>query len=185
MCFRVAALFLCPPAKFSSSLHSPTVFCEFTSKMVGGFLLLQARSCFLKFFQICRVFVAFSGPFSAYRNRKAHDLHRIFNGQSWVYLWCARGNSNPWPSDQKNPRCIIRQIQKERRIANSFALSQDSYLHTPHYLHTVQCFATVVQPFGCAKSVQKCADGQNKAQWTNQSPVLWQGLGHPNRHRFT
>ena len=99
LCFRVAALFLCPPAKFSSSLHSPTVFCEFTSKMVGGFLLLQARSCFLKFFQICRVFVAFSGPFSAYRNRKAHDLHRIFNGQSWVYLWCARGNSNPWPSD--------------------------------------------------------------------------------------
>jgi hypothetical protein len=36
----------------------------------------------------------------------------------------------------------------------------------------------------CAKSVQKCADGQNKAQWTNQSPVLWQGLGHPNRHRL-
>ena len=34
------------------------------------------------------------------------------------------------------------------------------------------------------KSVQKCADGQNKAQWTNQPPVLWQGLGHPNRHRL-
>ena len=99
LCFRVAALFLCPPAKFSSSLHSPTVFCKFTSKMVGGFLLLQARSCFLKFFRICRVFVAFSGPFSAYKNRKAHDLHRAFNGQSWVFLWCARGNSNPWPSD--------------------------------------------------------------------------------------
>ena len=99
LCFRVAALFLCPPAKFSSSLYSPPVFCEFTSKMVGGFLLLQARSYFLKFFRICRVFVAFSGPFSAYKNRKAHDLHRVFYGQSWAFLWCARGNSNPWPSD--------------------------------------------------------------------------------------
>ena len=44
-------------------------------------------------------FVTFSSPFSAYKNRKAHDLHRVFNGQSWVFLWCARGNSNPWPSD--------------------------------------------------------------------------------------
>ena len=33
------------------------------------------------------------------QNRKAHDLYRAFNGQSWVFLWCARGNSNPWPSD--------------------------------------------------------------------------------------
>ena len=33
------------------------------------------------------------------QNRKAHDLYRVFNGQSWVFLWCARGNSNPWPSD--------------------------------------------------------------------------------------
>ena len=38
---------------------------------------------------------------------------------------------------------------------------------------------------GFPAGVQKCADGQNKAQWTNQSSVLWQGLGHPNRHRFT
>ena len=97
LCFRVAALFLCPPAKFSSSLHSPTVFCKFTSKMVGGFLLLQARSCFLKFFRICRVFVAFSGPFSAYKNRKAHDLHRIFNGQSWVLLGALEGTRIPGP----------------------------------------------------------------------------------------
>ena len=97
LCFRVAALFLCPPAKFSSSLHSPTVFCKFTSKMVGGFLLLQAKSCFLKFFRICRVFVAFSGPFSAYKNRKAHDLHRAFNGQSWVLLGALEGTRIPGP----------------------------------------------------------------------------------------
>ena len=32
--------------------------------------------------------------------------------------------------------------------------------------------------------VQKCADGQIEAQWTNQSLVHWQGLGHPNRHRL-
>ena len=97
MCFRVAALFLCPPAKFSSSLHSPTVFCEFTSKMVGGFLLLQARSCFLKFFRICRVFVAFSGPFSAYKNRKAHDLYRVSNGKSWVSFGALEGTRIPGP----------------------------------------------------------------------------------------
>ena len=97
LCFRVAALFLCPPAKFSSSLHSPTVFCEFTSKMVGGFLLLQARSCFLKFFRICRVFVAFSGPFSAYKNRKAHDLYRVSNGKSWVSFGALEGTRIPGP----------------------------------------------------------------------------------------
>lgn len=34
------------------------------------------------FYIICRVFVAFSGQFSAYKNRKAHDLRRVFNGQS-------------------------------------------------------------------------------------------------------
>ena len=71
---------------------------------IGSTLLFDKRFTSLSvgakyFYIICRVFVAFSGQFSAYKNRKAHDLYRVFNGESWVYLWCARGNSNPWPSD--------------------------------------------------------------------------------------
>ena len=42
-------------------------------------------------------FVAFSGPFSAYKNRKAHDLHRIFNGQSWVFFGALEGTRIPGP----------------------------------------------------------------------------------------
>ena len=38
----------------------------------------------------------------------------------------------------------------------------------------IQCNA--LQPLSSYLGVQKCADGQNKAQWTNQPPVLWQGL---------
>ena len=94
-----SALFMPPCKNFHHhcTLHLP--FCEFTSKMVGGFLFLQARSCFLKFFRFVAFLSHFPANFSVYKNRKAHDLHRVFNGQSWVFLWCARGNSNPWPSD--------------------------------------------------------------------------------------
>ena len=42
-------------------------------------------------------FVAFSGPFSAYKNRKTHDLHRIFNGQSWVFFGALEGTRIPGP----------------------------------------------------------------------------------------
>ena len=51
-----------------------------------------------------------------------------------------------------------------------------------HCIICIQCNA--LQPLSIYSGVQKCADGQNKAQWTNQSPVLWQGLGHPNRHHL-
>ena len=51
-----------------------------------------------------------------------------------------------------------------------------------HRIICIQCNA--LQPLSSYSGVQKCADGQNKAQWTNQPPVLWQGLGHPNRHRL-
>ena len=56
-----SALFMPPCKNFHHhcTLHLP--FCEFTSKMVGGFLFLQARSCFLKFFR----FVAFLSHFPA------------------------------------------------------------------------------------------------------------------------
>ena len=42
-------------------------------------------------------FVTFSSPFSAYKNRKAHDLRRIFNGQSWVFFGALEGTRIPGP----------------------------------------------------------------------------------------
>ena len=42
-------------------------------------------------------FVTFSSPFSAYNNRKAHDLRRIFNGQSWVFFGALEGTRIPGP----------------------------------------------------------------------------------------
>ena len=52
--------------------------------------------------------------------------------------------------------------------------------------HRIICIQrNALQLLSSCSGVQKCADRQNKAQWTNQPPVLWQGLGHPNRHRFT
>lgn len=42
-------------------------------------------------------FVTFSSPFSAYKNRKTHDLHRIFNGQSWAFLGALEGTRIPGP----------------------------------------------------------------------------------------
>ena len=51
--------------------------------------------------------------------------------------------------------------------------------------HRIICIQrNALQLLSSCSGVQKCADGQNKAQWTNHSPVLWQGLGHPNRHRL-
>ena len=76
-------VFLCGSFCFSVLICTPNTGCP----VLGVFTTKIFR------------FVAFSGQFSVYKNRKAHDLHRFFNGQSWVYLWCARGNSNPWPSD--------------------------------------------------------------------------------------
>ena len=48
-------------------------------------------------FQICRVFVAFSGLFLAYKNEKAHDSSRILNDQSWVFLGALEGTRIPGP----------------------------------------------------------------------------------------
>ena len=76
-------VFLCGSFCFSVLIGTPNTGCP----VLGVFTTKIFR------------FVTFSSPFSAYKNRKAHDLRRVFNGQSWVFLWCARGNSNPWPSD--------------------------------------------------------------------------------------
>lgn len=159
MCFRVAALFLCPPAKFSSSLHSPTVFCEFTSKMVGGFLLLQARSCFLKFFQICRVFVAFSGPFSAYRNRKAHDLHRIFNGQSWDFLL--------YIGFKRAGKCLVCALlpQKLPLVCLTVCLVSDA--------RRGECFRLFIACLGAKKKPVRCVAGRAFVLFVGAAALSW------------
>ena len=78
------------------------------------------------------------------------------------------------PVELLSDRAVLRQ-------QDGGALPRQARL-TMHRMQTMQGKTRLSRQ--CAKSVQKCADGQNKAQWTNQSPVLWQGLGHPNRHRL-
>ena len=48
---------------------------------------------------------------------------------------CAEPQKKENPT--RNPRCIIRQISKVRRIVIFIVSSQNTPLHTPHYLHTV------------------------------------------------
>ena len=71
--------------------------CEFTSKMVSGRLTLRTRQWPPENFRICRIFVAFSGLFLAYKNEKAHDSSRILNDQSWVFLGALEGTRIPGP----------------------------------------------------------------------------------------
>ena len=73
------------------------IVCEFTSKTFGRRSPQRTRQLLLKNFWICRVFVAFFGPILAYKNEKAHDLHRVFNGQSWVFLGALEGTRIPGP----------------------------------------------------------------------------------------
>lgn len=49
-------------------------------------------------------FVTFSSPFSAYKNRKAHDLRRIFNGRSLVFFGVLEGIRIPGPLIKRAPQ---------------------------------------------------------------------------------
>ena len=87
------------------------------------------------------------------------------------------------------PGPLIKRIQgasfvKFQKFEETLFLSY--HRETRLCIHRIICIQwNALQLLSSHSGVQKCADGQNKAQWTNQSPVLWQGLGHPNRHRFT
>ena len=76
---------------------SACTVCEFTSKTFGRRSSLRTKQLLLKNFWICRVFVAFSGLILAYKNEKAHDSNRVFNGQSWVFLGALEGTRIPGP----------------------------------------------------------------------------------------
>ena len=148
--------------------------------MVGGFLFLQARSCFLKFFR----FVAFLSHFPAnfqYIKTEKPTICTAFSTVNRVFFFGAlEGTRIPGP--------LIKRIQgasfvKFQKFEETLFLSYHrKALLCTHRIICIQCNA--LQPLSSYSGVQKCADGQNKAHWTNQPPVLWQGLGHPNRHRL-
>ena len=80
------------------------------------------------------------------------------------------------------PGPLIKRIQGASFV--KFQKFEES-LFLSYYRKTRLCIqCNALQPLSSYLGVQKCADGQNKAQWTNQPPVLWQGLGHSNRHRL-
>ena len=144
-------------------------------------MLRHAHKAPLKLSHFCRTFQAPPGGY----NKKKPTIQAAFETVNRGFFFGAlEGTRIPGP--------LIKRI-KDVSFVNSRICAESLYsichrhfiaVHPLHCLHTVEYFATVIQPFRCAKSVQKCADGQNKAQWTNQSLVLWQGLGHPNRHRL-
>ena len=96
-------------------------------------------------------FVTFSSPFSAYKNRKAHDLRRIFNGQSWVFFGALEGTRIPGP--------LIKRIQgasfvKFQKFEETLFLSyhRKTCLCT-HRIICIQCDA--LQPLSSYSGVQK------------------------------
>ena len=96
-------------------------------------------------------FVAFSGPFSAYKNRKAHDLHRIFNGQSWVFFGALEGTRIPGP--------LIKRIQgasfvKFQKFEETLFLSHHRKTRLcTHRIVCIQC--NTLQPLSSYSGVQK------------------------------
>ena len=144
-------------------------------------MLRYAHKAPLKLSHFCRTFQAPPGGY----NKKKPTIQAAFETVN-------RGFSFGALEGTRIPGHLIKRIRGASFVKSKKHEEAQIYLHyrkihiCTHRIICIQCksFATVIQPFGCAKSVQKCADGQNKAQWTNQPPVLWQGLGQPNRHRL-
>ena len=90
-------------------------------------------------FQICRVFVAFSGLILAYKNEKAHDSNRVFNGQSWVFLGALEGTRIPGP-------LIKRAYRAEHFDFETFEfalfLCKASWFSARQFLHPLSYFAS-------------------------------------------
>ena len=74
-----------------------------------------------------------------------------------LLLWCTSRDSNPGPTDQEKPMCNNRQFSESRRTIVFMVLPSIRVLHLLHPLHPSPPRASVIQPFWCAKSVQKCA----------------------------
>ena len=67
-------------------------------------------------------------------------------------------DSNPGPTDQEKPMCNNRQFSELRQFVVFSVLSWFYVLHSLHYPHMLFRFASVIQLFRCAKSVQKYAE---------------------------
>ena len=140
-------------------------------------MLRYAHKAPLKLSHFCRTFQAPPGGY----NKKKPTIQAAFETVN-------RGFSFGALEGTRIPGSLIKRIQgasfvKFQKFEEALFLSyhRKTRLCT-HRIICIQCNA--LQPLSSYSGVQKCADGQNKAQWTNQPPVLWQGLGHPNRHRL-
>ena len=60
-----------------------------------------------------------------------------------------------YPLIKRNQRATVINFKNH---ADSLFLSQICFLHLLHSLHLLSPLASVIQPFRCAKSVQKCAE---------------------------
>ena len=140
-------------------------------------MLRYAHKAPLKLSHFCRTFQAPPGGY----NKKKPTIQAAFETVNHGFFFGAlEGTRIPGP--------LIKRIQgtsfvKFQKLEEALFLSYHRKIHLcTHRIICIQCNA--LQLLSSYSGVQKCADGQNKAQWTNQSPVLWQGLGHPNRHRL-
>ena len=59
---------------------------------------------------------------------------------------------------EEKPTCNNRRFRQLRSFVVFIVLSQICVLHLLHSLHLLSPLASVIQPFRCAKSVQKCAE---------------------------
>jgi len=135
----------------------------------------------LKLSHFCRTFQAPPGGY----NKKKPTIQAAFETVNRGFSFGAlEGTRFPGP--------LIKRIRGASFVKSK--KHEEAQIHS-HYrkihicIHCIICIqCNALQPLssysGVQKVCKKCADGQNKAQWTNQSPVLWQGLGHPNKHRL-
>ena len=146
-----SALFMPPCKNFHHhcTLHLP--FCEFTSKMVGGFLFLQARSCFLKFFR----FVAFLSHFPANFQYIKTEKPTICTAFSTVN----RGFSFGALEGTRIPGPLIKRIQgasfvKFQKFEEALFLSHHRKTRLcTHRIVCIQC--NTLQPLSSYSGVQK------------------------------
>ena len=140
-------------------------------------MLRYAHKAPLKLSHFCRTFQAPPGGY----NKKKPTIQAAFETVN-------RGFSFGALEGTRIPGHLIKRIRGASFVKSK--KREEAKIHSHYrkihiFTHRIICIQwNALQPLSSRSGVQKCADGQNKAQWTNQPPVLWQGLGHPNRHRL-
>ena len=139
---------------YDSSPWPPAAFFKYSSglpfklKGLSCFLMIRSRT----FFDESKGFVLFSKEYKKSEPFSYRKKVRI------LLLWCTSRDSNPGPTDQEKPTWNNRQFPKLRRFVVFIVLSWICVLYLMHPLHPLSPLASVIQPFRCAKSVQKCAE---------------------------